>query len=200
MFHLFANFYIKGTSLCTSVVILISKRLPQPQARTLEPAPTLRQSQLVTDAGCRELPGPARKLTLRKASARARPKAALQDHLTPSEGLAPGGSQAPGRAPLHTSSIPLLLSVVPWIILFLFLSLKTIPCAPWSSPGLPLWRLVTALAMLYLMQIAHAPPLSRTQGRHWLLYKDFLCLQKVDVPSVFRLHSTILCLPLSGCS
>lgn len=88
MLHLFANFYIKGTSLWTSVVILISKRSPQPQARSLEPAPTLRQSQLLRVLGA-ELPGPARKLTIRKASANAGPKATSQNHLIPSEGVSP---------------------------------------------------------------------------------------------------------------
>lgn len=135
MLHLFANFYIKGTSLWTSVVILMSKRSPQPQARSLEPAPTLRQSQLLRVLGA-ELPGPARKLTIRKASANAGPKATSQNHLIPSEGLTPGGSQAPGRSPLHTSSTP-HFQQYPGSLSFCVSPSKPFHCARWSSPGLP---------------------------------------------------------------
>lgn len=49
----------------------MSKRSPQPQARSLEPAPTLRQSQLLRVLGA-ELPGPARKLTIRESLSQCR--------------------------------------------------------------------------------------------------------------------------------
>ena len=198
MLHLFPNFYIKGTSLWTFVVILISKRSPQPQARSLEPAPTLRQSQLLRVLGaesCQDLQG-----NYLKSLSQCRTQSDFTKPLNSIWGSHPWWLTGPWEISPSHILYPSTTFSSTWIIFFLLLSLKTIPCAPWSSPGLPRWRLVTALAKLYLIRAAHAPPFSRTQDRHQLLYEDFLCLQEVDVPCVFCLHSTILCPPLSGCS